>query len=248
MRARASLTAGRTVMAADKELSAEHIVLATGGHPVVPSIPGAHWGITSDGFFELPERPESIAIVGSGYVAVELAGVFTALGSRLSMVLRTDRMLRSFEPFLGERLLENMRAEGLEIATRAVPSALTRDEAGLLTLEPSDGRRLGPFRLRALGHRPHRRALESVPRKTARGARRGGIRADRRLPADQRAGPVCDRRCDRPRAAHAGGDRGGPAPVRSPVRRAGGTPAGLRECAHGGLQPSSNRDRGGVRG
>jgi glutathione reductase (NADPH) len=145
MRARASLTAGRTVMAADKELSAEHIVLATGGHPVVPSIPGAHWGITSDGFFELPERPESIAIVGSGYVAVELAGVFTALGSRLSMVLRTDRMLRSFEPFLGEHLLENMRAEGLEIATRAVPSALTRDEAGLLRLELSDGRRLGPF-------------------------------------------------------------------------------------------------------
>ena len=71
-----------------------HIVLATGGHPVVPSIPGAAHGITSDGFFELPERPASVAIVGSGYVAVELAGVFSALGSRLSVVLRGDRLLQ----------------------------------------------------------------------------------------------------------------------------------------------------------
>jgi glutathione reductase (NADPH) len=145
LHARATLTAERTVVAADKEYRAEHIVIATGGHPVVPSIPGANLGITSDGFFELPERPPSIAIIGSGYVAVELAGVFSALGSRLSVVLRGDRLLRSFEPFLGEHLLETMRGEGVEFASQAVPSAVVRDAAGLLTLELTDGRRLGPF-------------------------------------------------------------------------------------------------------
>ena len=145
LRARATLSAERTVTAADREYRAEHIVLATGGHPVVPSIPGADLGITSDGFFELPERPASVAIIGSGYVAVELGGVFSALGSQLSLVLRGDRLLRSFEPFLGEYLMETMRAEGVQIETQAVPSALSRDAAGLLTLELSDGRRLGPF-------------------------------------------------------------------------------------------------------
>ncbi len=145
VRARARLTAANTVVAADQEYRAAHVVLATGGLPVVPSIPGAAHGITSDGFFELPERPASVAIVGSGYVAVELAGVFSALGTRLSVVLRGDRLLRSFEPFLGEHLLETMRADGVEIATQAAPRALIRDAAGLLTLEVADGRQMGPF-------------------------------------------------------------------------------------------------------
>ena len=145
LRARARLTGAHAVSAAGNEYRAPHIVLATGGHPVVPSIPGAAHGITSDGFFELAQRPESIALVGSGYVAVELAGVFTALGSRLSVALRGDRFLRSFEPFLGEHLHETMRDDGVEFALNAVPSALVRDAAGLLTLELTDGRRLGPF-------------------------------------------------------------------------------------------------------
>jgi glutathione reductase (NADPH) len=145
LRARATLTAQHIVTAGDSEYRAPHIVLATGGHPVVPSIPGAAHGITSDGFFELAERPESIAIVGSGYVAVELAGVFSALGSRLSMVLRGDQLIRSFEPFLGEHLRDTMREDGVEIITAAVPTALIRDAAGKLTLEVADGRRLGPF-------------------------------------------------------------------------------------------------------
>ena len=145
LRARARFTTERSIVAAGSEYRAAQIVLATGGHPVVPAIPGAAHGITSDGFFELSERPASVAIVGSGYVAVELAGVFSALGSRLSIVLRGDRLLRSFEPFLGEHLRDAMRDEGIEIATQAAPTAVIRDAAGQLTLELSDGRRLGPF-------------------------------------------------------------------------------------------------------
>ncbi len=60
----------------------KHIVIATGGHPTVPTnIPGAELGITSDGFFELERQPKKVAIIGAGYIAVEFAGIFNALGT-----------------------------------------------------------------------------------------------------------------------------------------------------------------------
>ena len=65
----------------DDDFHADNIVIATGGYPIVPHIQGAELGISSDGFFELPERPQRVAFAGSGYVAVELSGVFAALGS-----------------------------------------------------------------------------------------------------------------------------------------------------------------------
>ncbi len=67
---------------------AERIVIASGGRPVVPDIPGAELGITSDGFFALEQRPQRVLIAGSGYVAVELGGVFNALGSVTQIVIR----------------------------------------------------------------------------------------------------------------------------------------------------------------
>ena len=145
LRARAQLTATQSVAAGGREYRAPHIVMATGGMPLVPAIPGAELGITSDGFFELSARPAGVAIVGSGYVAVELAGVFSALGSHTTLVARGERLLRTFEPFLGEQLGEIMRDEGVDLITQAVPSALRRDAAGQLRLELADGRQLGPF-------------------------------------------------------------------------------------------------------
>ena len=146
VRERARLTAAHTVAAANIEYRAPHIVLATGGHPVVPSIPGAAHGITSDGFFELPERPASIAIVGSGYVAVELAGVFSALGSRLSIVLRGDRLLQVLRTLPWRTPARRRCATtGSRSSPRPCPLPCVRDADGQLTLEVADGRRLGPF-------------------------------------------------------------------------------------------------------
>lgn len=145
LRARARLTAAQSVHAGGREYRAPHIVLATGGQAVVPAIPGAEHGITSDGFFELPARPAGVAIVGSGYIAVELAGVLSALGSHTTLLARGDRLLRQFEPVLGEHLHETMRDEGTEILTQATPQALTREGSGQLHLALADGRRLGPF-------------------------------------------------------------------------------------------------------
>ena len=110
---------------AGESYRAEHVVVATGGYPRVPELPGAERGITSDGFFELEAQPERVAVVGSGYIAVELAGVFRALGSEVSVFVRFDRLLRSFDPMLSEHLMSNMRAAGIEIVSGAVPRAVS---------------------------------------------------------------------------------------------------------------------------
>ena len=133
------------VRVGDETLEAPHVVIATGGRPTVPSIPGAEFGITSDGFFALEQRPARVAVVGSGYIAVELAGVFAALGSQVTLVIRQDQVLRHFETMLGESLMKIMRDDGITIETHATPRALERDADGSLRLLTMDGRTLGAF-------------------------------------------------------------------------------------------------------
>jgi glutathione reductase (NADPH) len=84
-------------------------------------------------------------VVGSSYIAVELAGIFSGLGSATSLILRGEAVLRSFEPMLGEAALLNLRAQGVEVLTAAVPQRLSRTAGGELELETADGRRLGPY-------------------------------------------------------------------------------------------------------
>ena len=71
-------------------------MIATGGRPIIPPIPGAELGITSDGYFGLDKQPKRMAIVGGGYIAVEIAGVMAALGTDVTMILRGQRILRGF--------------------------------------------------------------------------------------------------------------------------------------------------------
>lgn len=142
--ARARITGPGRVEIGGALHAARHVVVATGGRPLVPAVPGAARGLTSDGFFALPRMPASVAIVGSGYVAVELSGVFAALGARVTVAVRTDRVLRGFDAMLSERLMAAMRADGIEIVERAVPASL--EAAGdAHRLHCEDGRALGPF-------------------------------------------------------------------------------------------------------
>lgn len=144
---------------AGERYRAEHVVIATGGYPRVPELPGAEQGITSDGFFELEAPPERVAVVGSGYIAVELAGVFRALGSEVSVFVRFDRLLRSFDPMLSEHLMSNMRAAGIEIVCDAVPRAV--GGANSIALETEDGRTFEGFDalLWAIGRQPNTAGL-----------------------------------------------------------------------------------------
>ncbi len=145
----------QTVVAGDEVLTAPHVVIASGGRPIVPPVPGAEHGITSDGFFDLEQRPQSIAIVGSGYVAVEIAGVLAALGTKVTLVIRHDHVLRSFDAMLSAALMAGMRADGIEIVDHAVP-AQVRQVGDHHELWTADGRILGPFGgvLWAVGREP----------------------------------------------------------------------------------------------
>ena len=90
----ARFTGERTVEVNGERISADSVIIAAGGRPVVPQVPGAGLGITSDGFFDLTQCPQSVAIVGSGYIAVELAGMLEALGAEVSIILRKQYLLR----------------------------------------------------------------------------------------------------------------------------------------------------------
>jgi len=111
----------------------------------LPAIPGCELGITSDGFFELETRPPRIAIVGSGYVAVELGGVFAALRSKVTLVLRGRTLLKDFDSMLGEAALRHFVEAGVEIISIGHPSALERVADGSLQISLRDGRRLDSF-------------------------------------------------------------------------------------------------------
>lgn len=143
-RARAHIAAPGRVAIGDEVHEARHVVVATGGRPLVPDIPGAGHGLTSDGFFELERMPARVAIIGSGYVAAELSGVFAALGSRVTLAIRYDHVLRSFDRMLSTRLMAAMQADGIEIVHYAVPTALEPSPEGH-RIRLAGGATLGPF-------------------------------------------------------------------------------------------------------
>ena len=144
VRSRARLLGPRTVVDANGQAyTAEHVIIATGGYPRVPELPGADLGITSDGFFELDERPNRVAVFGSGYIAVELAGVLRGLGSEVKQFVRYDSVLRTFDSMLSSRLMEALAEQGVDVVTGAVPTSIVR--RGGLCVETVDGRSFEGF-------------------------------------------------------------------------------------------------------
>jgi glutathione reductase (NADPH) len=144
-RGHARLQSAQLVEIGEQRLSARAVVLANGGRPLVPRLPGAELGMTSDGFFALSERPRRVAIVGAGHIAAELGSIFAALGSHTTIVMRHERILRHLDAMLGDTLMQSMRADGIELIVDAVAQSLARDSAGLLELHVEDRRLLGPF-------------------------------------------------------------------------------------------------------
>lgn len=134
----------RTIEVNGRRLTAEHVLIATGGKPRVPDLPGAEHGITSDGFFELTTRPGRVALVGAGYIAMEFAGIFHALGSRVTVLERHERPLRFFDAMLGERLAEHMKETGIVLAGGRNVSEL-HEAGGELLVRTEEGVTYGPF-------------------------------------------------------------------------------------------------------
>ncbi|RGB24495.1 hypothetical protein C1646_821575 [Rhizophagus diaphanus] len=111
-----------------EEIEAKKILIATGGHPHIPhEIPGANLGISSDGFFDLEEQPKRVMVIGTGYIGIELAGIFNTLGSDTTIVSRSGEILRSFDPIIKDTLLDQIKKEGLRVLTYGHVQSLTRD-------------------------------------------------------------------------------------------------------------------------
>ena len=122
-----------------KQYIADHIVIAPGGYPVVPDIQGAEFGITSDGFFELTEQPKRVAVVGAGYIAVELAGLLNGLGSDVSMLLRRGHFLSGFDVMLRDTLMEGMVEDGVNIMSKINVQKIVKEVGNKLTIVCDNG-------------------------------------------------------------------------------------------------------------
>lgn len=120
--------------------TADHIVISTGGRPIVPTdIPGAEHGISSDGFFELEEQPAKVAVVGGGYIALELAGVLNALGSETHMLHQGFPVLIGFDSLMQKTLRTQMEHDGIVFNDTAKIASVEKQADGKLTVNYTDG-------------------------------------------------------------------------------------------------------------
>jgi glutathione reductase (NADPH) len=115
----ASFVDKNTIKVGDQTYQGTNILIAVGSKAWIPTIPGAQLGMTSDGFFELEYLPKKVAIAGAGYIAIELAGIFNALGSEVSLFIRQSEFLRSFDSIIRQGVMQEYKDHGIEIVTNS---------------------------------------------------------------------------------------------------------------------------------
>ena len=128
-----------TVEVNGEHIRAKHIVIATGSYAFVPNVPGSELGGTSDDVFAWEELPESVSIIGAGYIAVELAGVLHALGVKTDLFVRKGGPLRGFDQGIVEVLVEEMKKNGQPLHTHKVPQKLEKLDNGDIQIYFEDG-------------------------------------------------------------------------------------------------------------
>ena len=137
---RATVAAPNLVRLADgREISAKHILIATGAWPAIPAIPGAEYGITSNEVFHLENLPKRAVIAGAGYIANEFAGIFHELGVEVTLVTRGDKMLRSYDQEIVEKLVGISRGKGIDIRFDFKCPAVRKQADGSLLIESGNG-------------------------------------------------------------------------------------------------------------
>ncbi len=152
---RAMITGPHEVTIGDRVVTAEHILVATGGWPDVPDFPGRELAITSNEVFHLKERPRRILIVGGGYIAVEFAGIMNGLGARVTQLYRGPLFLRGFDLDVRQVLAEEIRKKGVELRFDTNVTALEKAPDGSLRATLTDGSTLEADQvLFATGRRP----------------------------------------------------------------------------------------------
>ncbi|MCK3903930.1 glutathione-disulfide reductase [Streptococcus suis] len=129
----------QTVEVNGELIRAKHIVIATGAQPAVPNIPGNELGIVSDDVFAWEELPTSVAVIGAGYIAVEMAGLLHGLGVQTDLFVRGNRPLRNFDSYIIQALMEEMERTNLPLHTGKTPVSLEKTEDGLIQINFEDG-------------------------------------------------------------------------------------------------------------
>ncbi|HHF2370638.1 TPA: glutathione-disulfide reductase, partial [Haemophilus influenzae] len=118
-----------------EQVTADHILIATGGRPYRPNIKGQEYGIDSDGFFALTELPKRAAVIGAGYIAVELSGVLNSLGVETHLLVRRHAPMRNQDPLIVETLVEMLEQDGIQLHTNSTPSEIVKNADGSLTVK-----------------------------------------------------------------------------------------------------------------
>ncbi|WCJ40760.1 glutathione reductase [Euphorbia peplus] len=149
-----------TVDVDGKLYSARHILISVGGRPFIPEIPGSEYVIDSDAALDLPSKPEKIAIVGGGYIALEFAGIFNGLKSDVHVFIRQKKVLRGFDEEVRDFVAEQMSIRGIEFHTEESPQAITKAADGSLSLKTNKGTIEGFSHIMfATGRRPNTKNL-----------------------------------------------------------------------------------------
>ena len=136
---RATIVGPHTVECGGKTYTAKHILVGTGSWPTVPEIPGSDLAITSNEAFFLPQLPDSVVVVGGGYIAVEFASIFNGLGVKTTLLYRGKRLLRGFDGDLGLHLADEMEKKGIAVRLESDIAAIGKGARGTLSLTFRDG-------------------------------------------------------------------------------------------------------------
>ncbi len=160
-RERAIVTGPNSVkLASGREITAAHILIATGAWPSVPEIAGAGHGITSNEVFSLPKLPKRAVIAGGGYIANEFAGIFNELGVEVKLVTHGDRILRGYDDEIVDRLVDISRHKGIDIQFNFTFNSITKHDDGSLVIEGKNGEMIETdLLLWAIGRTPHSKGL-----------------------------------------------------------------------------------------
>lgn len=151
----AKFVAKQTVEVNNQKYHAPHILIATGGQIIRPNIPGSEYGVDSNGFFELTEKPKSVAVVGAGYIAVEIAGVLHGLGVETHLAFRKETFLRTFDEMLITALTESYERQGIHLHAHSVPKKVTKDVDGYHLLFENDHSIVVEEIIWAVGRKPN---------------------------------------------------------------------------------------------
>jgi glutathione reductase (NADPH) len=158
--ARATIVGANRVQVDGREVTARHVLVSTGARPMLPAVPGAEHGITSNEVFHLDALPKRAVICGGGYIANEFAGIFNELGVEVTQVIRSDKLLRGWEPALADRLLAIATQKGVRFRFNTLPEKIEKQADGSLLLTCAGGKAIETdLLLWAIGRVPNSEGL-----------------------------------------------------------------------------------------